>query len=412
MKKPGFLSRLFRPSTKGLADPGPEVWGFFGLTAPAAGITISHAQALQVPAVASAVRLISEATAILPCRVMERQADGTFAEAPDHEVNEFLQVRANDWTTPFELIRDLVIDGLTDDRGGLAHVNYGGGRPFEIIRYRTGVMSVTYDPVTNEPTYRVDNRRIPLAEALHLRSPFGKSPLSLALQAIGVAHVLQNHAAGLFSRGARPSGALKFPKGMGEESVKRARAAWRETHEAEGETGKTAILYDGAEFEAFTFASTDAQFLENRKFQILEIARHFRVPPSMIFDMDRATWGNTEQMGREFLTYSLEPWLKALESAFQRAFFYSAEDRGRYVVRFDRDDMTRADFATRSSVVNTLIASKVINPNEGRDWFGYGPRPGGDEFENPNINPEAGGQAPAKEPGQEAGGNGADNQPD
>ncbi len=121
MKKPGLLSRLFRPATKGLADPGPEVWGFFGIVAPAAGITISHAQALQVPAVASAVRLISEAAAILPCRVMERQADGTEKEAPDHPVNELLQVRANDWTTPYELIRDLVIDGLTDDRGGLAH---------------------------------------------------------------------------------------------------------------------------------------------------------------------------------------------------------------------------------------------------------------------------------------------------
>jgi len=411
MKKPGILSRLFRPSTKGLADPGPEVWGFFGISAPASGVSISPAQALQVPSVASAVRLISDAAAILPCRVMERGADGVEKEAPGHEANELLQVRANDWTTPFELIRDLVIDALTDDRGGLAHVIPGGGRPFEIIRYRSGVMSVTYDPITNEPTYRVDNRVVPMSEVLHLRSPFGKSPLTLALQAIAVAHVLQNHAASLFSKGARPSGVLAFPKGMGEESVKKARAAWKETHEADGESGKTAILYDGAEFKPVTFASTDAQFLENRKFQILEIARHFRVPPSMIFDMDRATWGNTEQMGREFLTYCLEPWLRSLESAFQRALFFG-EDRGRYVVRFDRDDMTRADFATRSSVVNTLIATKVINPNEGRAWFGYGPRPGGDKFENPNINPEAGGQAPAKEPGEEAGGNGADNQPD
>jgi phage portal protein BeeE len=117
-------------------------------------------------------------------------------------------------------------------------------------------------------------------------------------------------------------------------------------------------------------------------------------------------------MGREFLTFCLEPWLKALESAFQRAFFYSAEDRGRYLVRFDRDDMTRADFSTRATVVNTLLSSKVINPNEGRAWFGYGPRPGGEVYENPNINPEAGGQKPAEEPDEEAGGEGADNQPD
>lgn len=81
------------------------------------------------------------------------------------------------------------------------------------------------------------------------------------------------------------------------ESVEEARAAWATTHEA-GENGKTAILYDGAEFKPLTFNSTDAQFLENRQFQILEVARCFRVPPSMLFDLARATWSNTEQLGK------------------------------------------------------------------------------------------------------------------
>jgi phage portal protein BeeE len=72
---------------------------------------------------------------------------------------------------------------------------------------------------------------------------------------------------------------------MGEESVRKARLAWRATHEGHDGGGQTAILYDGADFKPFTLASTDAQFLENRKFQILEIARAFRVPPSMLFDL-------------------------------------------------------------------------------------------------------------------------------
>jgi HK97 family phage portal protein len=196
--------------------------------------------------------------------------------------------------------------------------------------------------------------------------------------------VLERHAANLFGKGARPSGALKFQKGMGEAAVAQARAAWKATHEADGESGKTAILYDGADFVPFTFTSTDAQFLENRKFQILEIARAFRVPPSMLFDLDRATWGNTEQLGKEFLTYCLEPWLRALEGALRRAFFPEA-DRGRFAIRFDRDDLTRADLATRATTINSLIATKVINPNEGREWIGLSPRAGGEVYENPNI---------------------------
>ena len=37
-----------------------------------------------------------------------------------------------------------------------------------------------------------------------------------------------------------------------------------------------------------TMTSTDAEFLENRKFQILEIARAFNIPAPMIGDLERA----------------------------------------------------------------------------------------------------------------------------
>ncbi|WP_255440803.1 hypothetical protein [Paracoccus sp. MC1854] len=67
-----------------------------------------------------------------------------------------------------------------------------------------------------------------------------------------------------------------------------------------------------------------------------------------------------------------------------RALFNDNEG-GNHVIRFDRDDLTRADLSTRATVINSLIASRTINPNEGRSWLGLPPREGGDEFFNPNI---------------------------
>jgi hypothetical protein len=58
------------------------------------------------------------------------------------------------------------------------------------------------------------------------------------------------------------------------------------------------------------------------------------------------------------------------------------------VIRFDRDDLTRADLNTRSTVINSLVSSRVINPNEGRAWLGLQPYAGGEEFANPNITTE------------------------
>lgn len=76
--------------------------------------------------------------------------------------------------------------------------------------------------------------------------------------------------------------------------------------------------------------------------------------------------------------------VNGLEGALRRALFTDGE-RPTHVIRFDRDNLTRADLGTRATVINSLIASRTINPDEGRGWIGLPPRAGGDEFLNPNI---------------------------
>ncbi|MBB05616.1 MAG: phage portal protein [Pseudooceanicola sp.] len=384
-----------KPSTESKSLAAPEDWlsELFGSIPTESGASINAETALRVPAVSSAIQVISEAAASLDITIKTGDQRSELIDDPAYAL---LTGAANDWTSGYELIRDLVIGALSHDAGAMAWVNRVNGRPMEIIHYRPGVIQVEYDQATGEPAYKINGQPEPSANIIHLRSPFGRSPLSLAREAIGVAFVMERHAARLFGRGARPSGALTFPKGMGEESIKKARKAWRATHEGDDAGGQTAILYDGAEFTPFTLNSTDAQFLENRKFQILEIARAFRVPPAMLFDHDRATWSNGEQQGREFLSYTLEPWLRALESALARGLFLPDEQAGK-VVRFDRDDLTRADLSTRSTVINSLVSSRVINPNEGRSWLGLNPYAGGDEFANPNITTEPTKAEPAEE---------------
>src|SRR5690606_5650731 len=103
----------------------------------------------------------------------------------------------------------------------------------------------------------------------------------------------------------------------------------------------------GWEFKALTFASTDVQFLELRKYAVDEIARAFRVPPHMLFELGRATWGNAEELGAAFVTFSLMYWVKAWEGAIRRALF-TEEERETHFAEFLVDDLLRADFAKRS----------------------------------------------------------------
>jgi len=351
-------------------------------------VALSGAAALRVPAVASAVRVISEAAATLQVRVMERAQDGTEKEDVNHPIGTMLRGDVNPWTSGFELIRDLTADALCRDWGGLAYINKIGGEIREIIRYMPAAISVQYDPSTAEPTYRLDGSVISPSNIVHIRGPFDKSPLTLAAEAIGAARVMETHASKLFQNGARPGGVIQSPKPLGDEGVKKMIKSWRSAHDGADKTGKTGILWDGAEFKQMMLNSVDGQFIELRKFQILEIARAFRIPPSMLFELDRATWSNSEQMGREFLVYCLEPWLRAIETALTRALL-TRDERSKYRILLDRDDLTRASLTERATAISSLVSARVINPNEARGWLDLAPYAGGDEFANPHINPNA-----------------------
>ncbi|MER9306778.1 phage portal protein [Mesorhizobium sp. M0496] len=381
-----FRTSAIETKSATLAEPDAELFELFtGI--PPGSLAVSAATALTVPAVSAAVRTISEAAATLDICV-ERKTDGKWAADDEHPAAMLLHGQVNDWTSGFEFIRDLTAQALTSDYGGLAWVGRAGGKSVEIIHYRPGTISVEYPDDTGEPKFRRGGTEIQSADIIHLRSPFSRCPLSLAREAIGAAKEMERHAGNLFKKGARPGGVIEFPVDakIGSGAIARIKAAWTQAHEGSDNAGKTAVLFNGGKFNALTMLSTDAQFLELRKFQVLEIARAFRTPPHMLYELDRATWSNSEQMGREFLVYCLEPWLRALEGCLTRALI-APDDRATTRIRFDRDDLTRASLTERATAINSLRASEVLSADEGRSWIDLPPRADGKggTYENPNI---------------------------
>lgn len=375
--------------TKSLSDPTAELIALF--TGGGVVGTISNAQALSVPAVAASVRLIAESVATLDARVKRTVEDAT-VDATDHPAWALLQGSVNDWTSFYELCRDLVADALVSDVGGIGWVNRVGGKPYEVIRYQPGNFTVEYSARgTGEPTYRLNGKKVKREDIIHVRGLFSRCPLSLAKDAIAAAHVMGGYAAKLFANGAVPGGVIEIPSDLAPEQVSKIREAWIATYGGAENAGKPAVLFDGATWKQSTLNSTDAQFLENRKFQNLEIARAFRVPPGMIFEMDRQTWSNGEQQGKEFLSYTLEPWLRAVETALERGLLTKEDREAGYSIVFDRDDLTRADFAARMTAYSTAISARIYNPNECRAYEGLAPYDGGNVFTNPHITvkPEA-----------------------
>lgn len=365
--------------TKSLADPDEAIFAVF------AGQNYGPVHPLSEPAVSAAVTTIANGAATLDIHMVKR--DDTSADIK-HPALDLLRGHVNEWTSGSNLIRDLITQALTADAGGIAWVNKSGdGRPLEIIRYTAGRITVEYaGDGSGRPSYTVNGRSVPASDVVHVRGPFSKCPVSLAYPTIAAAVAMSRYVEFLFKRMARPGGVVEVPSGAGEKAVQNMIKGWNAAYGGADNAGGTAFLFDGATFKQIALASTDAQFVENRRWQLEDIARAFNISSVMLGDLTKSSYANAWQKYREFLSVTLMPWLKALEAAFDRALL-TDDERALYAFKFDVDDLTRVDLEKRATAISSLVASRVLNPNEARTWLdtGLAPYDGGDEFANPNT---------------------------
>lgn len=384
----------------------PAAFELFGVRPTYSGVNVSGQSALYVPAVLQAVRLISETIGSLPCKVYRETKDGKEA-AKDHSAYRIVHRRANEWTGAGELRMALTHDALIHGNGFAKVVRYpDDGRPFELHRLKPGTVTILEDKLTGAPVYRVSEDAgttdYPHTEILHVPSFLGTSPIAFGKEAIGLAAILERHGAQFFGSGARPTGIFtnegKVISGDEAKGVKTIVNILKDFRKWKDSANGDPLVIDGGwKYEAQTMASTDAQFIENRTFQLAEIARVFGVPPHLIFDLNRATWGNAETMGASFLQLCLRPWLDRWQDAYATVLLTEDEQDAAYF-EFVVDDLLRADAAARTANMTALVTNRIMTPNEVRAILNLPPLPGGDDLTNPHTTSNAAPvPAPAKE---------------
>lgn len=370
----------------------------------ASGVSVNSTIALHVPAVLQAVRLISETGGFLPCKLYRDKNDDKEV-AKDHPAYKLVHDRANEWTSAPQLRVDLFLDAFQHGAGFAEVVRYGDGRPFELHRLKPGSVQRRFED-NGEPFYIVQRergrqQRLSFRDVLYFPAFGGFSPVMCCREAVGISMKLERYTAQLFASGARPSGIIWNDKPQGGESgaktVSNILKSWREWQQSAN--GDPLILDSGWKYDQPAMSSTDAQFIENRHEQVNELARVLGVPPHLLFQLDRATWSNAEQMGATFLQLCLRPWLDRFQDAYTTVLLTEDEQSDHYF-EFVTADLERADAAGRAEIYSKLIAARVYTPNEIRARENMPPLPGGDELINPYVTTTTTGPAsiPARKP--------------
>ncbi|WP_340672512.1 phage portal protein [Bradyrhizobium ottawaense] len=381
-----FITKYFTKSY-GLTDPFP----FYQNTA--SGQPVDPHSAMRVPAVNAAVRVIYESVASLPVNVLRMDGDSKTI-ARDHPIFRLIHYQPNAWQSSYDLRAQLQLDTLLTGNG-YAFVNRIGGTPRELIRVPPNTVTVEYDAATGEPFYTVRDatgraRTVQHSDMIHIRATsvdglIGTAPIQHAREAIGLALAMEQHASSLMGKGARPGGILKIKNRLDEKSLERFKQGWQNYVGGSANSGRTAVLDFDADFQPLTFSSVDLQFIELRKFQIEEISRAFRVPPHLLSELGRATWGNSVEMNRSFLDSTLMPWILQWQGVLNRTLF-SPEERLTHSIEFDTSALTRANLQARTEAYSAAVGGPWMTPNEARALENRAPIDGGDKLIAANDN--------------------------
>jgi len=207
--------------------------------------------------------------------------------------------------------------------------------------------------------------------------------IAYALDSLGIAIGADRFANSLYANGGLPSGILTHPGTLSEVASKRLLESWKNSQGGR-KTGSTALLEEGVTYSPISHSPDLLQFIETRKFSVVDIARFLGVPPIKLFDMDSAKYGNMEQVQLEVATDILDSWARNIESEIDIKLLKGRRAGKR--AELDLYATFRGDMNTRSQYFNRMMQSSAITPNEIREKEGLAPYKEGDRFYIANNN--------------------------
>jgi len=349
-----------------------------------AAATVNFDTAMAVSAFWASTRILSETVAAMPLKCYKTN-DGMKQEITDNHLWRLINYRPNRYQTRTEFIESLMLNlvcwgnayiGITRDARGKIQslfplmssqmcVELGGsGEVFYTYTNESGAQ-VTY---SEDAIWHIK---------LFGNGVIGLSPLGYARQSIGVAIATEDRIGKLASSGGKQSGILSVDKVLTPEQRKAVRNNFESL--TNGPTDKLFILEAGMTFEGTSLSPADMEMLQNRRFQVEDIARFMGVPSVLINDTSGSTtWGSgIQQIMDGFYKLNLRPYLERIESSIKRHLMDS-KDWDNVEIEFDFDALLRADQATRYDGYGKAINSGQMTPNEARRKEGRPPLEGGD----------------------------------
>jgi HK97 family phage portal protein len=385
-----MLNRLFAPSRDERDLSYQQIWGS-GIDVSTlttwSGSSISQQNSLQIGAVYACVRLLSDTISSLPADTYIRR-DGD--RVPYRPRPAWVMEPDGPGSSRIDYMQQLVVSMLVSHGAVVQILRDSRGDVAALLPLDPTRVEPQRNATTRRPEYVIDGGTAVLAAEdviyiTEMRRPGtlkGISRVEEVRQTLGLAKALDEFASRYFSNSASTSGVIEFPGNLTQEQAKDLSTAFEAAHKGLAKAHRPGVLSGGAKFTKVGSDAEQAQMLESRQFSVEEIARIFRVPPSMIGlnTPGAMSYASVEHNAIQFVRYSLLPLVAKIEEAHSRLLTDDA------FLRLNVDGLLRGDSSTQAQIFSTALQAGYMSVNDVRRLLDMRPVDGGDGCRVPLAN--------------------------
>lgn len=349
------------------------------------GVAVNTSNAQKYSAVFACVSTYEWVMASLPLRVTRKEND-KLIEVKDGELYDLL-LYPNKYLNAFTFI------GLMNARLQLY------GNAVAVIQFNNKGVATDLIPVewssvqvrliNGQPVYVIDDPDTGVKgtflywQVIHFRINsrngwVGTSPISFARESIGHGIAIDSFGADFFRKGGNLKGALETEGHLSDAEFKDWKRRWENYYGGAVGDHETPVLEYGMKYKQLGVPPNDAQFIESDIFRITDVARFFKMPPSIIGENTKNAFTSAEQQDIQFVKYSLSPLCKSQEAELEFKLM-SRDNQQKVDIKYNLDWLLRGDMLSRARYEQTLVSSGILTRNEAREIEGKTPLPGLDE---------------------------------
>ncbi len=381
MFSPARAIRSYRVGVTNPSNPASWLTALMGGERTASGVTMTHEGAMGIPTVYASCRNLAEDVAGFPCPVYRRTETGR-VEARYHDAWRILNDEANPEMS--SMTYQEVIVGHAALRGtGFSEkqldkgertvavwplnpakmtVRRNGEAGFEVSGAPSGQLMYQYILPNGQTRLFTPDLIFPLA-GFGGNGIEGYSVVRLLAEALGLAAATEEFGARFFGNDARPGIVLLRPREvspLSPEAQTRLAKEWETAHQPLDKKHRLAILQEGMDLKEVGIPPEEAQFLETRAFQRIELASAFRMPPTKLSDLTHGTYSNTEQEDIAYTKWTLRAWTRRFDKAVRRAGIVADP----YYAEHNLSGALQGDSASRAEFYQKRMAASSITPNQ------------------------------------------------